>query len=216
MLFEKEDTVLFIGDSISDYERARPVGEGLFNAWGHSYVACTGALLSCMYPELGLRIINMGISGNQVRDLKDRWQTDVIDLKPDWVSVLIGINDVWRQFDSPQIKESHVSPEEYEETYEQLILKTLPEVKGMILMTPYYMEPNKEDAMRARMDQYGAIVKKLAEKYSLTLVDLQASWDHLFQYMHSTNIAWDRVHPNQTGCMYIAKQFLRAVGAERC
>lgn len=216
MLFEKEDTVLFIGDSISDYERARPVGEGLFNAWGHSYVACAGALLSCMYPELGLRIINMGISGNQVRDLKDRWQTDVIDLKPDWVSVLIGINDVWRQFDSPQIKESHVSPEEYEETYEQLILKTLPEVKGMILMTPYYMEPNKEDAMRARMDQYGAIVKKLAEKYSLTLVDLQASWDHLFQYMHSTNIAWDRVHPNQTGCMYIAKQFLRAVGAERC
>ena len=216
MLFEKEDTVLFIGDSISDYERARPVGEGLFNAWGHSYVACAGALLNCMYPELGLRIINMGISGNQVRDLKDRWQTDVIDLKPDWVSVLIGINDVWRQFDSPQIKESHVSPEEYEKTYEQLILKTLPEVKGMILMTPYYMEPNKEDAMRAKMDQYGAIVKKLAEKYSLTLVDLQAGWDHLFQYMHSTNIAWDRVHPNQTGCMYIAKQFLRAVGAERC
>ena len=216
MLFEKEDTVLFIGDSISDYERARPVGEGLFNAWGHSYVACAGALLNCMYPELGLRIINMGISGNQVRDLKDRWQTDVIDLKPDWVSVLIGINDVWRQFDSPQIKESHVSPEEYEKTYEQLILKTLPEVKGMILMTPYYMEPHKEDAMRAKMDQYGAIVKKLAEKYSLTLVDLQAGWDHLFQYMHSTNIAWDRVHPNQTGCMYIAKQFLRAVGAERC
>ena len=86
----------------------------------------------------------------------------------------------------------------------------------MILMTPYYMEPNKQDAMRARMDQYGDIVKKLAAKYDLTIVDLQAGWDHLFQYMHSTNIAWDRVHPNQTGCMYIAKQFLSAVGAERC
>ena len=70
--------------------------------------------------------------------------------------------------------------------------------------------------MRARMDQYGAIVKKLAAKYELTLVDLQAGWDYLFQFMHSTNIAWDRVHPNQTGCMYIAKQFLKAVGAERC
>ncbi len=216
MLFEKNDTVLFIGDSISDYDRARPVGEGLFNAWGQSYVACAGALLSCMYPELGLRIINMGISGNQVRDLKDRWQTDVFDLKPDWVSVLIGINDVWRQFDSPQMPETHVSPEEFEQTYEELIRETLPRVKGMILMTPYYMETNTRDAMRARMDQYGAIVKELALKYDLTVVDLQAGWDRLFQYMHSTNIAWDRVHPNQTGCMYIAKQFLKAVGAERC
>ncbi|MBR2264047.1 MAG: SGNH/GDSL hydrolase family protein [Firmicutes bacterium] len=216
MLFEKKDTVLFIGDSISDYDRARPVGEGLFNAWGQSYVACAGALLGCMYPELGLRVINMGISGNQVRDLKERWQTDVFDLKPDWVSVLIGINDVWRQFDSPQMPETHVSPEEFEQTYEELIRETLPRVKGMILMTPYYMETNTRDAMRARMDQYGAIVKELALKYDLTLVDLQAGWDRLFQHMHSTNIAWDRVHPNQTGCMYIAKQFLAAVGAERC
>ncbi len=216
MLFEKNDTVLFIGDSISDYERARPVGEGHFNAWGHSYVACAGALLGCMYPELGLRVINMGISGNQIRDLKARWQSDVMDLHPDWVSVLIGINDVWRQFDSPQMPETHVPPEEFEETYEELIRETLPHVKGMILMTPYYMEPNTSDTMRKRMDEYGAIVKKLAEKYQLTFVDLQAGWDKLFQYMHSTNIAWDRVHPNQTGCMYIAKQFLSAVGAEKC
>lgn len=216
MLFEKGDTVLFIGDSISDYERARPVGEGLFNAWGRSYVACAGALLGCMYPELGLRVVNMGIGGNQVRDLKARWQSDVLDRKPDWVSVLIGINDVWRQFDCPQMPENHVSPEEYEQTYEELIKATLPHVKGMILMTPYYMEPNRKDTMRARMDQYGAIVKKLAEKYSLTFVDLQAGWDKLFRFMHSTNIAWDRVHPNQTGCMYIAKQFLAAVGAKRC
>lgn len=216
MLFEKGDTVLFIGDSISDYDRARPVGEGLGNAWGTSYVSNVGALLGCMYPELGLRVVNMGISGNQVRDLDARWKTDVMDRKPDWVSVLIGINDVWRQFDSPQMPECHVLPEEYEQTYRELIERTLPHVKGMILMTPYYMEPNTRDPMRARMDQYGAIVKKLAEEYSLIFVDLQAGWDRLFQYMHSTNIAWDRVHPNQTGCMYIAKQFLSAVGAQRC
>ena len=216
MLFEKNDTILFIGDSISDYERARPVGEGLFNAWGHSYVACTGALLTCMYPELQLRVVNMGIGGNQIRDLDMRWQSDVLDHHPDWVSVLIGINDVWRQFDCPQMPETHVPPEEYAGTYEKLIQKTLPEVKGMILMTPYYMEPNTADPMRARMDEYGAIVRKLAEKYQLTFVDLQAGWDRLFRYMHSTNIAWDRVHPNQTGCMYIAKQFLQSVGADRC
>ena len=215
MLLEKNDTLLFIGDSISDYERKRPVGEGLFNALGHSYVACAGALLNCMYPELHLRVINMGVSGNQVRDLDARWQTDVMDLQPQWVSVLIGINDVWRQFDCPQMPETHVSLQEYEETYARLIERTLPQVKGMILMTPYYMEPNRQDPMRARMDEYGAVVRKLADKYHLTFVDLQAGWDRLFQHMHSTNIAWDRVHPNQTGCMYIAKQFLQAIGAER-
>ena len=216
MIFEKNDTLLFIGDSISDYDRKRPVGEGLFNGWGTSYVANVGALLGCMYPEMDIRVKNVGISGNQVRDLDARWQTDVLDQKPDWVSVLIGINDVWRQFDSPLLTEQHVPIEEYEATYEKLILETLPTAKGMILMTPFFMEPNKQDSMRAMMDKYGAVVKKLAEKYNLVFVDLQAAWDKLFEYMHPCNIAWDRIHPNQTGHMYIAKQFLAAVGAERC
>lgn len=215
MLFDQNDKILFIGDSISDYERTRPVGEGLFNAWGRSYVADVGSLLGCMYPEMHLRIVNMGISGNQCRDLEARWQTDVFDQNPDWVSVLIGINDVWRQFDSPEIKEQHVSPEDFRTCYERLIKSTLPRVKGMILMTPYFMEPNRDDLMRRRMDEYGAITKELAEKYHLTLVDLQAGWDKLFQHMHPMNIAWDRVHPNQIGCMYIAKQFLSAIGFKR-
>ena len=216
MILEKNDTLLFIGDSISDYDRKRPVGEGLFNGWGTSYVANVGALLGCMYPEVGVRVKNVGISGNQVRDLDARWQTDVLDQKPDWVSVLIGINDVWRQFDSPLLTEQHVPIEEYEATYEKLIQETLPHVKGMILMTPFFMEPNKQDSMRAMMDKYGAVVKKLAEKYNLVFVDLQEGWDRLFQHMHPCNIAWDRIHPNQTGHMYIAKQFLAAVGAEKC
>ena len=215
MLFDQNDKILFIGDSISDYERTRPVGEGLFNAWGRSYVADVGSLLGCMYPEMHLRIVNMGVGGNQCRDLETRWQTDVFDQNPDWVSVLIGINDVWRQFDSPEIKEQHVSPEDFRTCYERLIKSTLPRVKGMILMTPYFMEPNRDDPMRKRMDEYGAITKELAEKYHLTLVDLQAGWDKLFQHMHPMNIAWDRVHPNQIGCMYIAKQFLSAIGFER-
>ena len=216
MLFEKGQTVLFIGDSISDYERTRPVGEGLFNAWGRSYVADVGSLLGCMYPELGLRIINMGISGNQARDLEARWETDVMAHRPDWVSVLIGINDVWRQFDSPTMPETHVSPEDFEATYTRLIERTLPHVQGMILMTPYFMEPNRQDSMRVRMDEYGAIVHHLAQRYHLTCVDLQEGWDRLFAHMHPCSIAWDRIHPNQTGCMYIAKQFLKAVGADRC
>ena len=212
MVFNKGEKVLVIGDSISDFDRARPVGEGLFNAWGTSYVANFGAMLSCTYPELGLRIVNMGISGNTVRDLNARWDTDVVALKPDWVCVLIGINDVWRQFDSPNQHEQHVPLAEYERTYDALITRTLKFARGMVLMTPYYMEPNRNDPMRAQMDRYGAVVKSLAQRHGLICVDLQAAWDELFHYMHSCNIAWDRIHPNQTGHMYIAHKLLDAVG----
>ena len=215
MLFQRNDTVLFIGDSITDYNRARPVGEGLNNAWGTSYAAMASSLLCAMYPELHLRMINMGISGNQIRALDQRWQTDVLDLKPDWVVVLIGINDVWRQFDSPNQPELHVPPEEYRATYQRLLEQTLPTVKGMVLLTPYFMEPNQADPMRARMDEYGQIVKELAAQYGLPCVDTQAAWDGLFQHMHPCNIAWDRIHPNQVGCMFLAKTFLAAVGFDR-
>lgn len=212
MLFSQNEKIVFIGDSISDYERKRPVGEGLFNAWGRSYIADIGALLGAVYPQLNLRVVSMGVSGDRIVDLEARWQTNLLDLKPDWACVLIGINDVWRQFDSPAQTEEHVPPRQYRETYERLIEKTLPRVKGMILMTPYFMEPNQNDPMRKRMDEYTAIVKELAQQYGLLCVDLQSAWDELFTHMHPCNIAWDRVHPNQTGCMYIARQFLKAVG----
>ena len=215
MLLEKNDKLLFIGDSVSDYNRARPVGEGMANGWGTSYVADVGALLCCMYPELDLRIVSMGINGNEIGDLENRWDTDVMAQKPDYVTVLVGINDVCRQLEYPQSSGHHASVDEYEAAYRRLIEKTLPQVKGMILMTPYFMEPSRSDAIRAKMDQYGAIVRKLAAEYHLIFVDLQAGWDRLFKYMHPCNIAWDRLHPNPTGCMYIAKQFLQAIGADR-
>ena len=212
MLLEKNDKLLFIGDSISDYDRARPVGEGLFKAWGTSYVADVGSLLCCMYPELNLRIVNMGISGNQIRDLDRRWQTDVLDLKPDFVSVLIGINDVWRQFDSPQMPEQHVPTDEYEATYHKLIEETLPKVKGMILMTPYMMEPNRKDPMRARMDEYGAMVKEIAAENHIPCIDLQAAFDEYFQEYHPASVNWDRIHPNTVGHCIIARALLNGIG----
>ncbi|MEG0766506.1 MAG: SGNH/GDSL hydrolase family protein [Clostridia bacterium] len=215
MLFSKDQKILFMGDSISDFDRTRPVGEGLFNAWGTSYVAMIGASLGSMYPELQLRVVNMGISGNNVVDLRKRWQTDALDKNPDWVCVLIGINDVWRQFDCPAMHETHVHLQEYTETYDALIAQTLPHVKCMVLMTPYFMEPNREDPMRKEMDRYGAVVRALSEKYHTAFVDLQSAWDALFEHMHPCNIAWDRIHPNQTGHMLIARTFLQAVGFDR-
>ena len=214
MLFENMDRIVFTGDSVTDMERARPVGEGLFDNVGRGYVRVIENMLNAWYPEILVRISNTGTDGNTSRDLRARFQTDVMDLKPDWVSICIGINDVWRQFDSPAIPDDHVTPEEYEENLEAMILAVKENVKGIFLLSPYYMEPNKTDPMRARMDAYGAVCRKLAEKYGCRFVDLQEVFDRYFQYRHSSYIAWDRVHPNQVGATIIAKAFLEQCGFE--
>ena len=214
MLFENMDRIVFTGDSVTDMERARPVGEGLFDNVGRGYVRVIENMLNAWYPEILVRISNTGTDGNTSRDLRARFQPDVVDLKPDWVSICIGINDVWRQFDSPAIPDDHVTPEEYEENLEAMILAVKENVKGIFLLSPYYMEPNKDDPMRARMDAYGAVCRKLAEKYGCRFVDLQEVFDRYFQYRHSSYIAWDRVHPNQVGATIIAKAFLEQCGFE--
>lgn len=212
MLFTQGDKVVLIGDSITDCGRQRPYGEGRNDAYGSGYVLAVNALLQSTYPELGLRLINTGISGNTIRDLQDRWQTDVLDLQPDWVSVMIGINDVWRQFDQPQIVESHVYLDEYREALEGLVVATKPRVKGLILMTPFYIEPNPEDAMRRAMDVYGQAVKEIAAKHGAVLVDVQAALEPLLAHRYPASLAWDRVHLDLTGHMAIARAFLEGVG----
>ena len=212
MIFENYDRIVFAGDSITDMGRNRPLGEGLKDNLGQGYVRRIENLLCACYPELFLRITNAGLGGNTSRNLLARFQTDVLDLNPDWVSICIGVNDVWRQFDSPAILDSHVQPDEYEENVEKMILSLKGNVKGIILMTPYYMEPNVDDWMRKRMDEYGEICKKLAEKHGCILVDLQQVFDKYFQYRHSNFIAWDRVHPNQVGATLIAMEFLKHCG----
>lgn len=211
MRIEDNSKLVMIGDSVTDCNRAKPIGEGLFDAEGTGYVRFVNGLLTSTYPEKRIRVINMGTSGNTVRDLDARWQTDVLDLKPDWLSIMIGINDVWRQFDSPLQTEGHVYLKEYEATLEKLVKTTLPGLKGMVLMTPYFIEPDKNDAMRAMMDRYGEVVKKIASKYNTLLVDTQKAFDELLKNCYSGSIAWDRVHPNATGHMLLANAFLKAV-----
>lgn len=204
--------LVMVGDSITDAGRARPVGEGRGDAIGKGYVMMVEALLGAVYPDQWIRVVNQGISGNTVRDLKARWQTDVLDLNPDWVSVMIGTNDVWRQFDSPRQTETHVLIDEYEKTLDELVQSTLPRVKGMVLMTPFYIEPNRADPMRAAMDRYGAVVRKLAEKHRTLFVDTQAPFDEVLKTRYSASINWDRVHPDYVGGMVLARAFVNAIG----
>ncbi len=206
-------TLLFIGDSITDCGRKTPVGEGLFDALGKGYVALFDAQLGAMYPEHPIRIINMGTSGNTVRELRARWEADVIAHSPDWLSIMIGINDVWRQFDLPRMTPIQISLEEYRETLAALIAEAVPGLKGLIVASPYFIEVNRDDAMRRRMEEYAAIAKALAQKHQAIFVDTQAAFDRVLAHVHPAALAWDRIHPTLTGHMILANAFLAAVGA---
>lgn len=211
MKLQHRDKLVMIGDSITDCGRKHPVGEGLGGALGNGYAALVKGLLDTVYPDLGIRVVNMGISGNTVLDLQRRWQTDVIDLKPDWLSVMIGINDVWRQYDCPLETENHVLEDTYEQALTELVAQTAPQVKGLVLMTPFYIEPSASDAMRATMDRYGGIVRRVAEAHGALFVDTQAAFGPVLEHIYPATLAWDRVHPNTSGHAVLARALLRAL-----
>ena len=214
LIFENGDRIVFAGDSVTDMGSTQPVGEGIFENLGRSYVRIIENMLTVSYPERYIRVTNSGISGHTSRDLLERFDRDVVNLNPQWVSICIGINDVWRQFDSPAIPEIACTPEEYESTLREMLNRLQGKVKGVFLVTPYYIEPNREDTMRARMDEYCDICRALAEEYGCIFVDFQKMYEDFCKIRHSTFIAWDRVHPNQIGATLMAKEFLSHCGYE--
>jgi lysophospholipase L1-like esterase len=101
MKIHSNSTLLTTSDSITDCGRVRPAAEAVSWDLGNGYVAPIHALLGATCPGQNIRIRNTGISGSTVRDLAARWQSNVVDMKPDWLSIMIGVNDVWRQLDAP-------------------------------------------------------------------------------------------------------------------
>ena len=217
-LLQPSSSILFIGDSITDAGR-EPMGEPA--PWGtaglgRGYVSLIESWLLATRPQDRVRVFNRGTSGNTVRDLAARWQADVLDLKPDYVSVMIGVNDVWRQFDTPLRVETHVLPDEYEKTLDTLATRTLATLaapSSLVLATPFFFESNRADAMRVRMDEYGSIVRRLSAKHGATFVDTQAAIDAVLAHVHPMSLAWDRIHPQPAGHMILARAFLGALGA---
>jgi lysophospholipase L1-like esterase len=178
---------------------------------GHGYVAAVHAGLGAQALNPAVRVLNTGVSADTVRNLALRWEADVLAHAPDWLSVMIGINDVWRQFDGVDLSAA-VMPDEYARVYEGLIKRTLPRLKGLVLMGPYYVQDMRSDPLRRRMDEYGAIVKALAARTGALFVDVQGVLDVALAGRDYTELAGDRVHPTPEGHKIIAAAFLRGVG----
>ena len=211
MKIAKNSKFILQGDSVTDAGRARPVAEGLFNPHGTGYPNIVQGLLTSVYPDYMIRVVNMGVSGNTSRDLKARWKTDTLDLRPDWVSIMIGINDIWRQFDVPQMPEASVGPDDYRRNLQDILDMTKPVVQGIVLLPPVFWELNTQDPMAARAREYGAICRELAAKNGVLFADAQAYADRVLKHCHPAYISWDRVHPNIPGHNVLAHALLDAL-----
>ena len=207
MLFTAQQRIVFIGDSITDCGRSAATAP-----YGSGYVSMVRNLLVARYPELRLTILNRGVSGNTVRDLAARWEKHAIAEQPDWLSVMIGINDCWRLFRSGG-EASAVKLPKYEATLRRLFDRTRAVTKArLILMQPYMIEPDPAQPMRHEMDRYGARVNVLAAEYGAVLVSTQAAWDAALAHSQPGDWSEDQIHPTAPGHAILALAFLRAIG----
>ena len=206
--FGRGQKIVFTGDSITDAgRRTDPAGNG------SGYFNLVRGFVLARYPELDLEIVNRGTGGDTVRHLRARWQQDAIDEKPDWLSVKIGINDVWRTFDSAGV--GAVPIDEFEAEYRDLLRQVVTATgANLIIAEPYVIEADRTDPFRAKMDKYGLVVRNVAADFGAIDVRTQEAFDRALKSTVSTDWADDRIHPNAAGHAVIALAFMRALGFE--
>lgn len=211
-LFEKGDTVLFQGDSITDAGREKE--KELPNnpaSFGHGYAFLAASALLNALPEKQLAIYNRGISGNKVFQLADRWQKDCLDLKPDVLSILIGVNDYWHKRNGKYDGTIEI----YENDYRALLNRTkdaLPGIK-LVICEPYYLLNTSavDETWVEPMKQYQAVSKKLAGEFDALWVPYQKVYDEAIKHAPATYWSADGVHPAMPGAQLMAEAWLRAV-----
>jgi len=205
-------TLLFQGDSITDMKWGRNQRDRN-HYLGHSYVYLIAARLHTDMPEAKLHFLNRGVSGNTVPDLLARWQKDALDLKPDVLSILIGVNDVGRAMRSK--KEADVDA--YESGYRSLLeqsRKANPELK-IVLLEPFVLPLSKgtpgRPGWREQIDRLRPVVAKLASQYEAVLIKTQDIFDAAARRVDPSHWIWDGVHPLPQGHELIARNWIETV-----
>ena len=199
--------ILFQGDSITDCGRNREWEFDLGN--GYSLLSC--ATLGLEAPGK-YEVLNRGISGNRIVDLYARIKNDIINLKPDVMSILIGVNDVWHEFDY----NNGVDSEKFFKIYCMLIEEVkaaLPDIKIMIL-EPFTLKGTGNekyfDGFKADVLQKAKMSKAVAEKYNLTFIPLQDKFDEAAKKAPNNFWLGDGVHPTCVGHELIKNEWIKA------
>ena len=200
--------ILFTGDSVTDCGRT-PTED--INFLGHGYPVFIASLAGARAPEKELTFINTGISGNRVCDLRKRWQHDVIDHKPDIVSILIGINDVWRRYDCNSPTPADIFERDYRAILEQTVRK-LPGVQ-IVMMEPFVLPiPEDRRLWREDLDVKLQVVRDLAVEFADVLIPLDGIFNAAACKREKSFWAADGVHPTAAGHALIAENWLSAAG----
>ena len=200
-----DEVVLFQGDSITDAGR-----EADASGMGWGYAALVAAWHAAAHPELPVTFVNRGVSGDRVPDLKARWQADCLDLKPTRVSIMVGINDVWRRYDAGDPTDLAT----YEAGYRDLLVRTVATGAGIILLEPFVLPvPEDRRTWREDLDPKIAAVHRLAKEFSAILVPLDRLFATAATRRPPAFWAGDGVHPTLPGHALIARAWLDAVGA---
>jgi lysophospholipase L1-like esterase len=205
--FDRGSRLLFIGDSITDCNRRKDPDE-----LGSGYVRLIADHLSAFDPWRAPAVLNRGISGNKVPDLEQRWQRDVIDLRPDVLSVFIGVNDVWHGF-KPD-RQGCTLPD-YVAGYRRILglaREALPHLQ-LVLCEPSSLRLAEPADAHAQLQPYVEAIGALAVEFEAdAVVPLYAAFNGAYE--QRPDIAWttDGVHPTSTGHMLIARSWLRATG----
>jgi len=205
-------TVLFQGDSITDAGRDRKItAPNVGSALGVGYPLIIAAALLDTEPDHGWRFFNRGVSGNKVYQLDERWQADCLDLKPDVLSILIGVNDFWHTLDGKY----KGTVEKYEADYKALIKRTkaaLPMVK-LVICEPFTLKTGHvNDKWFPAIDGYRAAAKRVAEDAGAAFVAFQTMFDAAVKIAPPARWAGDGVHPTPDGAALMAHWWLRTAG----
>jgi lysophospholipase L1-like esterase len=204
-IFQPNSRILFQGDSITDGNRGRTADPN--HILGHGYQFIISAKYGADLADRHLTFLNRGISGNTVADLAKRWQTDTLDLKPDVLSILIGVNDLGR----------NVPMETYRQQYDQLLadtLKALPNVR-LVLCEPFGLPvgKHKDDWPKYHIEltKRQQVVAGLAIKYHAAIVHFQKVFDDACRRAPGDYWIWDGVHPTYSGHQLMADEWVRVV-----
>jgi len=206
-LIEEGAVVVFQGDSITDAGRNRQLPRDL----GRGYAMMAAAWFSAAYPERNVTFYNRGISGNRVKDLEQRWDADCLDLGPTWVSILIGINDCWRRYDS----NDPTSVEAFAAGYRRILERTRERTGARLILLEPFVLPVPEDrkAWREDLDPKIHAVRELAREFGALYVPLDGLFAAASTRREPAFWAHDGVHPSPAGHALIARAWLEAVGA---
>ena len=206
------DVILFQGDSITDASRKKDdLNFNSASALGNGYAMIAASELLFRHADKGLKIFNKGISGNKVYQLAERWQKDALDLRPQVLSILIGVNDYWHR----KLNLYKGTPKIYRDDYDALLTRTKEKYPNIrfIIGEPFALKGIKavDESWFPEFDEYRRAARELADKFDAVFIPYQSIYEEASRKVPGVHWTYDGVHPSLAGAHLMAHSWLQAI-----